>query len=153
MRVASEAAVHDGSEHGQIKSYATRPYMPTQTSPIKYAYHPRRPHTSPTSTSPPQGTKPPKPIKKKRDVLNTHRSVAICSFAIALRSSWLVAADVFVSGVPAVLPFTDPEPVGVDVPVVVNASPAAAPLAFADCFAAFSARRFCFEAEGAIVRV
>ena len=59
----------------------------------------------------------------------------------------------FVSGVPAVLPFTDPEPVGVDVPVVVDASPAAAPLAFADCFAAFSARRFCFEAEGAIVRV
>ena len=82
----------------------------------------------------------------------THRSVAIWSFAIALRSSWLVAADVFVSGVPAVLPFTDPEPVGVDVPVVVDASAPPA-LTFADCFAAFSARRFCFEAEGAIVGV
>ena len=111
-----------------------------------------RPRHWPT---PAQDTKPPKPREEKREKRqNTHRSVAICSFAIALRSSWLVAADVFVSGVPAVLPLTDPEPVGVDVPVVVDASPpAAAPLAFADCFAAFSARRFCFEAEGAIVCV
>lgn len=76
----------------------------------------------------------------------THRSVAIWSFAIELRSSWLVAADVFVSGVFTDEPFTEPE--GVEVPVVVDAS--VAPLPFADCFAAFSARRFCFDADGAI---
>lgn len=73
-------------------------------------------------------------------------SVAIWSFAIELRSSWLVAAEVFVSGVFTDEPFTEPE--GVEVPVVVDAS--VAPLPFADCFAAFSARRFCFDAEGAI---
>ena len=49
----------------------------------------------------------------------TNLSVAICSFAIALRSSWLVAADMLVRGVAAVLPFV--EPAGVE-PVVEDAS-------------------------------
>lgn len=71
-------------------------------------------------------------------------SVAIWSFAIDVRSSWLVAADMLVSGVLKVLPLVDPAGVDVDVD-------ASAPLAFAACFAAFSARRFCFEREGAIV--
>ena len=44
------------------------------------------------------------------------------------------------SGVPVV------EPVGVFVPVPVDE-----PLAFAACFAAFSARRFCLDAEGAMM--
>lgn len=61
-----------------------------------------------------------------------------------VRSSALVAADVLVKGVPAELPPLT-EPFGVDVEVV---SP---PLAFTDPLAAFSARRFCFDAEGAIV--
>ena len=63
-----------------------------------------------------------------------------------VKSSVLVAADVFVRGVPNELPpFT--EPVGVeDVAVPVDF-----PLALTDPFAAFSANRFCFEAEGAIV--
>ena len=77
----------------------------------------------------------------------THRSVAIWSFAIALRSSWLVAADMLVSGVLVALPLM--EPVGVD--VLVDASVSLPALFFADCFAAFSASRFCFDAEGAIV--
>ena len=48
------------------------------------------------------------------------------------------------------LPFK--EPVGVDVPVVVEASVSPLlPFALADCFAAFSASRFCFDAEGAMV--
>lgn len=81
--------------------------------------------------------------------MKTHRSVAIWSFAIELRSSWLVAAEVFVSGVFTDEPFTEPD--GVEVPVVVDAS--VAPLPFADCFAAFSARRFCFDADGAIFAV
>ena len=66
---------------------------------------------------------------------------------MALRSSWLVAAEVFVRGVLTELPLT--EPVGVEVEVV--AVSVSFPLLFADCLAAFSARRFCFEAEGAIV--
>ena len=77
----------------------------------------------------------------------TNLSVAICSFAIALRSSWLVAADMLVRGVAAVLPFV--EPAGVE-PVVEDASLSPLDLTFADCLAAFSARRFCFEAEGAM---
>ena len=83
------------------------------------------------------------------DVARTDLSVAICSLAIELRSSWLVAAEVFVSGVLAELPLA--EPVGVE-PVVVEAS-VSLPLTFADCLAAFSARRFCFEAEGAMAFV
>ena len=77
-----------------------------------------------------------------------HLSVAIWSFAIDDRSSWLPAAEREVSGVLAVLPFADPVGVLVDVPVV-----SLAPLDFADCFAAFSARRFCLDAEGAMVVV
>jgi len=72
----------------------------------------------------------------------THLSVAICNFAIDVRSSVLLAADTLVSGVLAALPVTDPA--GVDTDVV-------APLCLAACFAAFSASRFCFEVEGAIV--
>ena len=49
-----------------------------------------------------------------------------------------------VNGVLKALPLVDPAGVDVDVD-------ASAPLAFAACFAAFSARRFCFEREGAIV--
>jgi hypothetical protein len=63
-----------------------------------------------------------------------------------VRSSVLVAAEVFVSGVPTVLPLT--EPLGVDVDVSV---PVDFPLALAEPFAAFSANRFCFDAEGAMV--
>ena len=76
----------------------------------------------------------------------THLSVAIWSFAIEVRSSWLVAADMLVRGVLTELPPLT-EPVGVD--VLVDAS---VPLFFADCFAAFSARRFCFDAEGAMMQ-
>lgn len=78
----------------------------------------------------------------------TNRSVASCSFSIAFRFSVLVAADLLVNGVLTELPpLTEPEGVVVDVPVVL-ASPF---LAFDDCFAAFSAKRFCFDAEGAII--
>ena len=70
-----------------------------------------------------------------------------------VRSSLLVAADMLVSGVlivlpallPALLPFTEPFGVSVDPDVV------ASDLPFAACFAAFSARRFCFDAEGGMV--
>lgn len=60
-----------------------------------------------------------------------------------VRSSALVAADVLVRGVPIteLPPLTDP--LGVDVEVDF-------PFAFAEPFAAFSASRFCFDAEGAI---
>ena len=61
-----------------------------------------------------------------------------------VRSSALVAADVLVRGVPAaeLPPLTDP--LGVDVEVDI-------PLALAEPFAAFSANRFCFDAEGGII--
>ena len=64
-----------------------------------------------------------------------------------VRSSVLVAAEVLVSGVPTVLPPLT-EPLGVDEVSV----PVDFPLALAEPFAAFSANRFCFEAEGAMVR-
>lgn len=67
-------------------------------------------------------------------------SVAIWSLAIAVKSSALVAAERLVNGV-LVLPATDPA--GVDPDVV-------PPLSLAACFAAFSASRFCLDAEGAI---
>lgn len=61
-----------------------------------------------------------------------------------VRSSVLVAADKLVSGVlivlPVLLPFTE---LGVPVEPDVVASD----LLLADCFAAFSARRFCFAAD------
>lgn len=53
----------------------------------------------------------------------------------------LLAAEKLVSGVWDMLPGI--ESLGVDVEV--------APLFFADCFAAFSASLFCFDAEGGIV--
>ncbi len=56
-----------------------------------------------------------------------------------------------VSGVLVALPFTEPVgvvPEGVDVLVEASVPPA---LFFADCFAAFSASRFCFDAEGAML--
>lgn len=72
--------------------------------------------------------------------------MAICSFAIDGRSSWLVAADKLVNGVLSELPpFV--EPGGVDEEI----EGSAALLTLEACFAAFSARRFCFDAEGAIV--
>jgi hypothetical protein len=52
----------------------------------------------------------------------------------------LLAAEMLVSGVWDMLPGI--ESLGVDVEVV--------PLFFADCFAAFSASLFCFDAEGGI---
>jgi hypothetical protein len=64
---------------------------------------------------------------------------------MVVRSSVLVAADVFVRGVPTELPPLT-EPLGVDVDV-----PKDFPLALADPFAAFSAKRFCFDAEGGMV--
>jgi len=72
--------------------------------------------------------------------------VAICNFAILIKSSVLVAADVFVRGVPTELPPLT-EPVGVESVTV----PMDFPLAFTDPFAAFSASRFCFDAEGGIM--
>ena len=112
------------------------------TSPSPQITHPASPHSRvSTHILPSRGT------RHER----THRSVAIWSFAIALRSSWLVAADMLVSGVLVALPLTEPVgvvPVGVD--VLVEASVSLPALFFADCFAAFSASRFCFDAEGAI---
>lgn len=58
-----------------------------------------------------------------------------------VRSSVLLAAEKLVSGVWDTLPGI--ESLGVDVEVV--------PLFFKDCFAAFSASLFCFDAEGGIV--
>ena len=73
--------------------------------------------------------------------------VAICSFAIDVRSSWLVAADRLVKGVLSELPpFVEPGGVS----EVTDESTGLA-LALAACFAAFSARRFCFDADGGIV--
>ena len=63
-----------------------------------------------------------------------------------VRSSALVAADVLVRGVPTELPPLT-EPLGVDVDVPIDF-----PFALADPFAAFSANRFCLDAEGGIVR-
>lgn len=71
----------------------------------------------------------------------THRSVAICSFAMLVRSSRLAAADKLVRGVlVALLPLTDVA--GVD--EVASFGPLDA------AFAAFSANRFCLDADGAI---
>ena len=64
-----------------------------------------------------------------------------------MRSSWLPAAERLVRGVLAMLPFVEPVGVVVEVPVSL------ATFDFADCFAAFSARRFCLDAEGAMVVV
>lgn len=61
-----------------------------------------------------------------------------------VRSSVLFAAETLVSGVLAALPKADP--VGVEVDVAVSLC------CFAACFAAFSARRFCFDAEGGMSR-
>ena len=81
-------------------------------------------------------------------IYKAYLSVAICSFAIDVRSSWLVAADRLVSGVLMELPpFV--EPGGVD-----EVTEEAMVLALAACLAAFSARRFCFDADcgGMVVR-
>lgn len=67
--------------------------------------------------------------------------MAICNFAIDVKSSVLLAAETPVSGVLAVLSVTDG--VGVDPDVV-------PPDCFAACFAAFSANRFCLEVDGAM---
>lgn len=76
---------------------------------------------------------------------NADLSVAICSFAIDVRSSWLVAADRLDIGVLMELPpFV--EPGGVD---EVTEDPTV--LDLAACLAAFSARRFCFDADGGMV--
>lgn len=63
-------------------------------------------------------------------------------------SSVLVAADRLVRGVFVALPFTDP--VWLVVPVVVDVE-SCTPLLFAACLAAFSANRFCFDADGGII--
>ena len=76
--------------------------------------------------------------------MESYLSVATLSLAIDVEtSSWLPAALRLVSGVFSALPFTEPEGVDVDVDAVPPA----------DFFAAFSARRFCFDAEGAMVVV
>jgi hypothetical protein len=68
--------------------------------------------------------------------------VAICNLAI-VRSPTLDAAERLVNGVLSALPLV--EPLGVDVEVEGS-------LALAACLAAFSANRFCFEADfGGIV--
>jgi hypothetical protein len=73
----------------------------------------------------------------------THRSVAMVSLAIDVKSSLLLAALILVSGVLVALPpLTESAGVDVDGDVL--------PAIPAFFFAAFSARRFCFEAEGAI---
>lgn len=75
----------------------------------------------------------------------THLSVARLSFAMDVRSSVLPALLfmplILVMGVLA--PVTDPAGVDVDV--------STSPFIVEFFFAAFSARRFCFEAEGGIV--
>lgn len=63
---------------------------------------------------------------------------------MAVRSSLLPAALTLVSGV--FFPFVLPPALVVPVPVVSDA-----PLALDACFAAFSARRFCFADDGGIV--
>jgi hypothetical protein len=73
----------------------------------------------------------------------THRSVAMVSLAIDVRSSVLLAVLMLVSGVLVALPPLT-ESAGVDV----DGEDLPAIVAF--FFAAFSARRFCFEAEGGI---
>lgn len=65
---------------------------------------------------------------------------------MALRSSVLAAADTFVRGVVTELPLTDP--VGVD--VVVDEP---TPFCLAACLAAFSARRFCLDADWGAISV
>ena len=64
-------------------------------------------------------------------------SVASLSFSMALKSSVLPAADTFVRGV-----LTPTDPVGVDVAV-----DEPTPFCLAACLAAFSARRFCLDAD------
>ena len=72
---------------------------------------------------------------------SVYLSVASLSFSMAFRSSVLPAADRLVRGVFTELPpLTDP--VGVDVAV-----DEAAPFCLAACLAAFSARRFCLDAD------
>lgn len=66
-----------------------------------------------------------------------------------MRSSWLVAADRLVNGVLSELP-PFAEPGGVDEEAEGSAILA---LILAACFAAFSARRFCFDEDGAIAMV
>ena len=66
---------------------------------------------------------------------------------MSIMSSVLPAAETFVSGV--LLPFV-PLPV---LPVSVVLVGVSAPPTLAACFAAFSARRFCFEAEGGMMEV
>ena len=74
-------------------------------------------------------------------------SVAICSFAIDVRSSWLVAAERLVMGVLSELPpFVEPGG-------VVEEIDGSRPVALAACFAAFSARRLCFDADGGMMVV
>jgi len=71
---------------------------------------------------------------------SAYLSVASLSFSMALRSSVLPAADRLVRGVFTELPLTDP--VGVDVEV--DEAPT---FCLAACLAAFSARRFCLDAD------
>lgn len=76
--------------------------------------------------------------------ISAHRSVAIASLAMdVLRSSVLAFAERDVRGVLGLLlPFSDPP--GVD-------SEVAVPFALRVPFAAFSARRFCLEADGGMM--
>ena len=74
-----------------------------------------------------------------------------------VRSSWLVAALRLVNGVALALPpYALVPSVGVLVPVPVVSVAVSegrdAPFDLAACFAAFSASRFCLDAEGGIVR-
>jgi hypothetical protein len=82
-------------------------------------------------------------LQENREI-NAHRSVARASLAMdVLRSSVLAFTEREVRGVLAVLlPFS--EPPGVD-------SEVAVPFALRVPFAAFSARRFCLDAEGGMV--
>jgi hypothetical protein len=77
----------------------------------------------------------------------TNLSVASFSFSMEFNSSVLVAADKLVSGVLTELPpLTDPVGVVVVVDVVDDAS-CVEPFCFAACLAAFSANRFCLDAD------
>src|SRR5258708_9201037 len=76
----------------------------------------------------------------------TSRSVAIANFCIVVfMSSWLALADRLLIGVVAGLPFS--ESAGVE-PVVVTVLPWVLLFALRAAFAAFSAKRLCFEADG-----
>jgi hypothetical protein len=86
-------------------------------------------------------------VHMESGVKKINLSVAICSFAIDVRSSWLVAAERLVKGVLSELPpFVEPGG-------VVEEIDGSRPVVLAACFAAFFARRLCFDVDGGMMVV